>query len=754
MINISTEKNNKLKLFALLAIIFFVISFVLLAKEAMQVKLSANYSQLFNTENEANAYREKHREIFGADDTLLIAIIEPENISSEFLLKIHTLTNQLDEIPEFIRVGSISNSSVIKSTEDEISVEPVFDFDILQTKKINDQEIDVLMLKMRQSALLNNRYLSASHQSFIILAELPAEFDSSHKVTPIAEKFKQSIIDAFEAEKINIQFSGVAFTRIGLMDLMKKDLSLLIPLCLLLIGFFLWFLYRAFTPIVMTYIVMAYSVVATLGFIHVLQFDLNQLTMIFPLVIMVVIIANVLHFLQFYYKEAESHKLADIPLIEAIKNISFASVLSCVTTSIGFFSLITSDMPILREFGLVLGVSLLISAISLTFLQPSLLLILQNNIAIKNYPAFFSKFSFNKKHLFYYLAIPVVLFIAAIFFLPNNQFDFYLEDMLAENHPQIIAARTLNQKYAGSLPLEISLSGEEGDFKKADMIRRIHLLQLWLSDRGIHDSLSLATIITELHRSFDQQGIPEADALVAQYLLLAEAGSDDVVLQLTEPSYGMTRIRAFMPDMGSIAFKKLQKDFDEYAANLFEDSHVKAKLTGEMPLVYDGFDKLTKELLFSLLLAMVAILFVLAVIFKNMHLLLASIFPNVLPILLGLAFYSFFDQGLNPLPAIAFCIGIGIAVDDTIHLFSRYQHFIKQGIIPEQAITKAVESSAPALILSSIVLCFGFLLFLLSGFTWNQELGLLMGFIIICALLADLYVTPACIHLLTTHKKS
>ena len=119
-----------------------------------------------------------------------------------------------------------------------------------------------------------------------------------------------------------------------------------------------------------------------------------------------------------------------------------------------------------------------------------------------------------------------------------------------------------------------------------------------------------------------------------------------------------------------------------------------------------------------------------------------------MPIILGLAFYSFFDQGLNPLPAIAFCIGIGISVDDTIHLFNRYQQSTKSGFSSDQAIENAIKETAPALILSSVLLSSGFILFLFSGFTWNQELGILVSFIIVCALWADLYLTPACIRLL------
>lgn len=738
---------KKPKNLALLLVSFFVISFVALAYPASKIRLAANYAELFSAENEANDYRRFHRQVFGADDTLFIAIVEPDNLDYHFLQQLGAVSLALSAIPEFIRVDSVTHTPVVQGSDDAISIAPLLDSHQLLDAQSPEQDIAAVIARMRDNSLLRNRYISASHDSFIISAELPASFDNSDTVTPLAQQFRQTVLDGFDNTTTQIQFAGIAYTRIGLMELMKHDLSLLLPLYLLLVGVFLYALYRHWVPVVTTYALMVYTVVTMLGIMQLAGVELNQLTMIFPLVAMVVIIANVLHFLQHYYHvAAAAHSDPLVPLLDTIKSISLASFLSCVTTSIGFFSLLVSDMPILREFGWVLGGSLLVCAFSLTLLQPSMLLLLAKGSSNRKVHHFFAGFKYNSKYSLYHLVIPFLLLLVSLALMPNNQFDFHLEDMIEKNHPQILAANTLNEQYTGSLPLEVSLLGGSGAFKQADHIARIDDLQQWLASRGIHDSFSLVTILVELQQAFKQKGLPDNDALVAQYLLFAELGNEDVIQQVLTKDYSMTRIRAFMPDMGSTAFKALQDDFNVYVSSLFSGTGITARLTGEMPLVYEGFDRLTYQILMSLLLAVFCIFLVMALIFKKPYLLLASIFPNILPILLGLAFYSHFDQGLSPLPAIAFCIGIGISVDDTIHLFSRYKHFLKQGFDANTAIAKAIESAAPAIILSSIVLCVGFLSFVLSGFTWNQELGLLVSFIIVCALMADLYITPACIH--------
>jgi len=741
---------QKLNVISIGILCFFAASFLWFIPQASQVELNANYAKLLSADNTDNHYRLFHRQVFGADDTLLIAIITPEQINANFLSKLQALTLRLNDIDDFIRVRSVSNAAVIKSDDDEINIDAIFDENTLAN--IHEQQaMDKLIAAMRQNSLLKNRYISQTHNSFIILAELPADYDNAKKVSPPAQLFRQQIQTTFSADTHYVQFAGIAFTRIALMSIMQEDMAFILPLALSLIALCLFFIYRHWLPIVISYILIAYSITASLAFMHALDIQLNQLTSIFPLISIVVIVANLLHFLQCYQQASQDFSTASSALINTLNTISGASIISCLTTAIGFFSLLISHMPILHEFGLVLGVNLLICALCLSLLLPSILYLSKQKLkAVKVY-SFAKQFKFKPQYALHYLALAITLLISSLFLSPNSRFDFYLEDMLQESHPQILAAQALNNQFSGALPLEISLLGQAGDFKKAEHIARISQLQQWLENQGVHDSLSLANVLAELHHAFDQAGLPNDDALIAQYLLLSENSSEKIIQQLSQQHYGLTRIRAFMPDMGSIAFDRFQRDFMRYAQGLFAGTNIQVKITGEMPLVYQGFDRLTQELILSLALASLSILILIALIYRDLALFIASIFPNILPILLGLALYRLFDQGLNPLPAIAFCIGIGIAVDDTIHLFNRYSQALRNGLPPNQAIDLALSHTKPALILSSLVLTLGFLLFLFSGFTWNQELGLILSFIILSALIADLYLSPAFIQLLSKH---
>jgi predicted RND superfamily exporter protein len=241
--------------------------------------------------------------------------------------------------------------------------------------------------------------------------------------------------------------------------------------------------------------------------------------------------------------------------------------------------------------------------------------------------------------------------------------------------------------------------------------------------------------------------MPDDDEMVAQLLLLAEGSSDQVVQQVVTDDYGHARIRAFIADVGAERMVELKAEFNQYAAELFQGTGIKAEMTGELPVAYEGMNKLTFELLKSVLTALLFIVITILLVFRDWSLALGSIFPNVLPILLGVGFYALSGQGLNPLPGIAFCIAIGIAVDDTVHLFARFNEEIQRGSSRYDSVLVAVKEVKGALLSSSLILTVGFLMFLYSGFVWNRQLGVLGAFLIVTALLADLLFTPAVLSL-------
>jgi predicted RND superfamily exporter protein len=737
-------------LFALLVTVLF----VFLGRE---VRLSNHFADLFSVDNEANEFRALYRTQFGADDGLLVAVLLPAKVDEAFFHNMEQLAGELGKSEHFVRVLSPVSSSVIFSRDDEVFVDPL--------SGVEGSEVFTLEEKMallRKSPGIASRLVSTHANAFAVVAEMPVSYDHFKKIEEPARWFRERVTASFvdKDNPVEIHFSGIAYTRIGILELMMQDLLMLVPLTALAIGIFMFWLFRCHLVVWVTLLTILFGVSCTIGLIGLNHDHINQLTLTFPVLLMVIVVATDIHFFHRYFSELRQGRGREEAVAITASRVGRAAFLSCFTTTIGFYSLLLSDMEILRSFGLYLGTGVMFSFIGMMVIIPPCLLLVKLPAAARSTLPFSRPNDIVSRLVAVCTHEPsrsrvmwfgLILLVAAVLVSRQANYDYYLKDMLDENHPQVAAGKVVDKNLSGALPVEISLLGQPGDFRRAEVLQKMAELGEWLEAEGFgHNNLSLATVVLSLNEAFSQQReIPSDDNAVAQLLLLAEGSPDHVVEQLVNDDYSHARIRASTPDIGAYHLMEFQNRFNRHATGLMAGTGISVRMTGELPVAYEGMNRLTQELIRSVLMAMLFIVFTILLVFRDFRLALGSIFPNILPIVLGLALYALSGKGVNPLPGIAFCIAIGIAVDDTIHLFARFNEEMAKGAAEEggitrhEAVRRAVEEVKGALITSSVILMAGFAMFLFSGFTWNRDLGWLGAFLILVALLADLIFTPA-----------
>jgi len=170
-------------------------------------------------------------------------------------------------------------------------------------------------------------------------------------------------------------------------------------------------------------------------------------------------------------------------------------------------------------------------------------------------------------------------------------------------------------------------------------------------------------------------------------------------------------------------------------------------VTGEMYLAIRSMEQFVKELLFSLLLASVVIFFVLTMFFRSIRLGLVSIVPNMAPLIVTMGYLGLRGYDLNPGNVMVFAIGLGIAVDDTIHFLARFQDELSSGRDLKQAITNTARGSGKAILLTSVLIIGGMLILLNSSFVPTRRFAELTIVTMSAALAGDLILLPAMIRL-------
>ena len=128
--------------------------------------------------------------------------------------------------------------------------------------------------------------------------------------------------------------------------------------------------------------------------------------------------------------------------------------------------------------------------------------------------------------------------------------------------------------------------------------------------------------------------------------------------------------------------------------------------------------------------------------FNSFRIALFSLIPNILPLLLLTTVMWISDIDLKISTSLIFTLAFGIAVDDTIHLLSKYKLERKKGRNHLYALKRSYLSSGKAIIVTSLILVGGFLTLLFSSFTSTFYMGLMGSVTLFIALTLDLMIMP------------
>lgn len=737
---------------------------------ARDVRLDNNFAALFATDSDEARFREEHRATWGPDDGLLVAVLrtDPDTLASPAVTElVDQLTRSAAEsLPALDRVDSITSVDVVGiGPEGQPVAGPAFGDD-----SPFELPFDERLALARSSALGAADLVAEDGSTFLVVGSLGMEYDSYEAIVDPAEEFRSLVESAVSASDapVSVRFSGVAYTRIAAIDLMQSDLFRLAPLATLLMALLLFAVFRRVAAVVGPLLAIGSSLVITAGIVGLAGDDLNQVTIIYPILLMGVVVSGSTHLIHRYYRERAAGHDGPTAAHTVMERLRRAALVAAFTTSVGFASLIVAELRILHEFGVYLALGVMAAALVQLALVPAVLTIADSRppasyrteLATSTSPG--SVPSLTERYVrimlrpaiaVTVLAATVALLAASVLFARTATFDYALSDMLDEDHPVSEGNATIDGELSGVVPLEISLLGSAGDFRDPDVLRRVHELAEWLEQTYGVRTVSAAGAVAELASVGSDAPVtfPDDPVVVEQALTLVESFRGGESLNtLVRDDWSRARMWGFATDHGGNYVVELRNRFEERAAAVLGDDGINVRVTGEAPVAYEGMNDLTRELVQSTLLAMVMITLAVLAMFRSGWLTVVSALPNMAPVLLGLGVYRLTSDVLDPLPSIVLCIAIGLAADDTIHMINRWQELRRQepAASATDTLIQAVTSVRPAMVWSTAVLVAGFLALTLSGFGWNQQLGWLGAVVILLALLADLVVSVASLGLL------
>ena len=721
---------------------------------ASQLKMDFSIEELFAINDPDVEKYFDFLEEFEREDNLILLMYECDDpFSYENLNLNKTLIEKFESIKGIDEVTGLSNLEIFTEGEDEL-LRSVYPYIPLSTDSLLEAKKRISSSEFAQETLISKDGKLAS-----IAIELDASFNNHDKREKIIEE-----IDHYQ-NLANWKWhqSGIPVLRTRYVQLMVTDtIRFLIPVAIMIIILFT-VVFRSWLALLIPMSIIIMVVIWTIGLMVILDIDFNIMTYIIPTLLFIIGIGDSVHFLVKYFGTLSDVKDKKKALYQTIEKIGTAIFLTSITTSIGFGSLIRSNIDIVRQFGVMTAAGVMFAFIlTVTYLPAMIMLFKQTPITkLKSY-SLGLRINILKGFIKIVRSYPKPIIIFTFFFAvisiigasKINSHNSLMDDLKPGTtlYDDIMIAE---ERMGAILPLEIIVSlkndslSEINDIRDPVFLEHLDKLQKYISSiNDIGKMISMVDHIKEFNRAMNDGNnifytIPNSRSAITQTVLIY----GDKFNSLTNFDYSKARITGRVKDIDSKRASEIKTDIYNYVESNIPD-YMKVEITGTTFLALATNDYLVSDLTTSFVAAFILITVVMIILFKSVPITLISIIPNTIPMLAMAAIMGYFDIILRPPTAMTFAVAFGIAVDDTIHYLTRYRMELPALKWHHRlANDRTIMTTGLAMITTTGILVTGFLILVFSSFTPTADFGLLAALTIFIALVCDLTFLPALLSL-------
>jgi hypothetical protein len=321
----------------------------------------------------------------------------------------------------------------------------------------------------------------------------------------------------------------------------------------------------------------------------------------------------------------------------------------------------------------------------------------------------------------------------------------------------------LDDHYGGVRPFEITVTLKDTNqtFWDLDVMKDIEKVEKYLEkDFGVTLKLSLNEMVKVLNRSShagnpDYYELPEtASKLKNIRRMIRIAGGGKLYNSVVDSTGTIARINGTIPDWGNVKVSGKNRDLMDFIISSNLDADLEFRITGTAHLVDKNMRYLSTSLVQGLGVSMLIVALIMGLVYRSFTMMIISMIPNVFPLIVIGGIMGYTGIELKTSTSIIFTIAFGIAVDDTIHLLGKFKFELMRGKSVLYAMKRAYLTTGKAMILTTLILCSGFLLLVFSSFMGTFNMGVLLSITLFVALIADLTLLPVLILLFYKPRKN
>ena len=746
---------TKYSLLVLLATIFLIIVATIGGKN---LYFRGDYDIFFDGTNKQLLAFDEIQTTFAKTDNLAI-VIAPEDgdiFTPQTLSLIQKITVDAWQVPYSSRVDSIANYQHTEAFDDELLVEDLLYSEYeLTPERISKVKSIALSEPVLKSALVSEK---GDVTVVNITVQLP-EMDKTAEVEEVVSSIN-AMIDRYQRAYPDVTFhkAGIIAMNHAFMTAAQDDSSTLVPTMLVVILVFLTIMLRSILSVIATLIVIIGSVMATMGISGWAGMFLSTATVNVPTLIMTLAVADCVHVIA-TMRQSMKNGFTKVQSIERSIALNFVPILiTSVTTAIGFLMMNMSDSPVLRDFGNLSALGVMVACLLSVTLLPALLKLLPIHVKMetsqdqKHVMDRLGDFVVSQRRALLPLSVAVIVVCASL--IPLNKVNDESVEYFGQRNEFRQAADFMEERISGMTNISIAIKTNESQGIAApDFLNTIGEFSSWLRDQPETDHVAtLADVYKRLNKNMhgDDEAyylLPQERELAAQYLLLYEMSLPyglDLNNQINVDKSSIKMVLT-VANLGSVELVDLENRIYQWFAEHAPQYQVVASSPSLM-FAHIGETNMA-SMLSTLPITLVLISALLIFALRSVRLGLISLMPNIAPAVIGFGLWALISGEINLGLSVVVTLTLGIVVDDAVHFLSKYQRARREGQTAEQAVRYAFHTVGRALWITTVVLVAGFSVLAMSSFRLNADMGQLSAIVIFIALVVDFLFLPTLLML-------
>ncbi|ELK8509701.1 RND family transporter [Vibrio vulnificus] len=740
--------------FSFWTLIISLIAIVATAMGAKNLYFRGDYNIFFDGSNAQLQAFDEIQTTFAKTDNIAL-VLAPKSgdvFDQRTLTQIQEMTEQAWQVPYSSRVDSLANYQHTEAVDDDLLVEDL----LYQSYPLTAERIAKVRTIAMSEPLLVNALVSEKGDVAVIniTMQMPG-VDETAEVNEVVAYVEQ-MLSHYRAQypDVTIYKAGIIAMNHSFAMAAQNDSATLVPTMLLVILVFLTLMLRSFLSVLATLVVIIGAIVATLGivgwagmFLHVASVNVPTLIMTLAVADCVHVIASMRHFMRQGMPKAQAiHRSVTLNFVPII--------ITSVTTAIGFLMMNMSDSPVLRDFGNLSALGVMIACVLSVSLLPALLNLLPVRFSAKQAAKSsdimdkLADLVVHRRNVLLPLSIVVIAGSAAL--IPYNKVNDESVKYFDTSSEFRQAADFMEQRISGMTTMSIAIKTHQSQgIASPEFLAVLGEFTHWLREQPETDHVaSLSDIYKRLNKNMHGDDnayytLPAERELAAQYLLLYEMSLPfglDLNNQVNVDKSSV-KLQLTVKNLGSVELVALEERIYQWFASHAPQYQVVASSPSLMfaHIGETNMSSMLSTLPITLILISALMIFAL----RSWRLGMISLVPNIAPAVIGFGLWALISGEINLGLSVVVTLTLGIVVDDAVHFLAKYQHARKAGQNAEQAVRYAFHTVGRALWITTVVLVAGFSVLAMSQFRLNSDMGQLSAIVIFVALVIDFVLLPS-----------